>query len=61
MDFMEVILKLITICNEGLTLYLAYNYSNNQVKCIDMMKGTFMRAVSIFENLRNREFCPLLN
>lgn len=39
MDFMEVILKLITICNEGLTFYLAYNYSNNQVKCIDMMKG----------------------
>lgn len=58
---MEVILKLITICNESLKFYLTYNYSNNQVKCIDMMKGTFMRAVSFCENLRNREFCPLLN
>ena len=57
---MEFILKLPIICNEGLAFYLAYNYSNKQMKCIDMMKGTFMRAVSFCENLRNIEFCLLL-
>lgn len=55
---MEVILKLFIICKEGLTL--AYIYSNNQVKCIDMMKGTSMRAVPFCENTRNTEFSPLL-
>lgn len=50
---MEVILKLLIICKEGLTFYLAYNYSKNQVKCIAMINRTFMRAVSFCENTRN--------